>query len=165
MLLFLECNVTCFFIIPQVIIIDVNTLDILRTFRVYSGGSSLVAIKSIEVARRGSNFLINGSDRVLQVYDFENLKKEPSNDDEEEEEEGGRKEEKGEGERGKGGKKIEVDPLQRLQDNVNRMQWKKCTFLGNGNNRFNIYISLSVSVSLSLSLSLSMFCFIYYYVC
>ena len=47
--------------------------------------------------------------------------KEPSND-EEQEEEGGRKEEKGERERGKGGKEIEVDPLQRLQDNVNRMQ-------------------------------------------
>ena len=149
MLLFLDCSITCFFIIPQVIIIDVNTLDILKTFHVYSGGSSLVAIKSIEVTRCGSNFLINGSDRVLRVYDLENLKKEPSND-EEEEEEGGRKEEKGEGERGKGGKEIEVDPLQRLQDNVNRMQWKKCTFSGNGNNRFN------------LSLSFSNFCFIYY---
>ena len=111
-----------------------------------SGGSSLVAIKSIEVARRGSNFLINGSDRVLRVYDLENLKKEPSND-EEEEEEGGRKEEKGEGERGKGGKEIEVDPLQRLQDNVNRMQWKKCTFSGNGNNRFNLSLSLSLCLS------------------
>ena len=140
MLLFLECNVTCFFIIPQVIIIDVNTLDIFKTFHVYSGGSSLVAIKSIKVTRRGSNFLINGSDRVLRVYDLENLKKEPSND--EEEEEGGRKEESGEGERGKGGKEIEVDPLQRLQDNVNRMQWKKCTFSGNGNNRFNLSLSL-----------------------
>ena len=32
---------------------------------------------------------------------------------------GGRKEEKVEGERGKGGNEIEVDPLQRLQDNVN----------------------------------------------
>ena len=131
MLLFLECNITCFFIIQQVIIIDVSSLDILKTFRVYSGGSSLVAIKSIEVARRGSNFLINDSDRVLQVYDLENLKKERSND-EEEEEKGGRKEEKVEGERGKGGNEIEVDPLQRLQDNVNRMQWKKCTFSGNG---------------------------------
>ena len=148
MLLFLECNVTCFFIISQVIIIDVNTLDILKTFRVYSGGSSLVAIKSIEVARHGSNFLINFSDRVLRVYDLEKLKK-PLND-KEEEEEGGRKEEKGEGEKGKGGKEIEVDPLQRLQDNVNRMQWKKCTFSGNGNNRFNI------------ALSFSNFCLIYY---
>ena len=91
MLLFLECNVSCFFIIPQVIIIDFNTLDILETFHVYSGGSSLVAIKSIEVARRGSNFLINSSDRVLRVYDLENLKKEPSNDEEEEEEGGRRK--------------------------------------------------------------------------
>ena len=63
-----------------------------------SGGSSLVAIKSIEVARHGSNFLINFSDRVLRVYDLEKLK-EPLNDKEEEEEEGGRKEEKGEGRR------------------------------------------------------------------
>ena len=49
------------------------------------------------------------------------LKKEPLND-EEEEEKGGGKEEKVEGERGKGGNEIEVDTLQRLQDNVNRMQ-------------------------------------------
>ena len=101
MLLFLECNVTCFFIISQVIIIDVNTLDILKTFvSTYSGGSSLVAIKSIEVTRRGSNFLINGSDRVLRVYDLENLKKEASND-EEEEEEGGRKGKEREGKEGR----------------------------------------------------------------
>ena len=105
----------------------------------------LVAIKSIEVARRGSNFILNFSDRVLRVYDLEKLK-EPLNDKEEEEEEGGRKEEKGEGERGKGGKEIEVNPLQRLQDNVNRMQWKKCTFSGNRNNRFNISLSLSLSL-------------------
>ena len=45
------------------------------------------------------------------------------------------------------GKEIEVDPLQRLQDNVNRMQWKKCTFSGNGNNRFYICLSLSLSLS------------------
>ena len=81
-------------------------------------------------------------DRVLCVYDLEKLE-EPLNDKEEEEEEGGRKEEKGEGERGKGGKEIEVDPLQRLQDNVNRIQWKKCTFSGKRNNRFNISLSLS----------------------
>ena len=57
----------------------------LKTFRVYSGGSSLVAIKSIEVARRAEvTFLINGSDRVLPVYDLEKLK-EPLNDKEEEE--------------------------------------------------------------------------------
>ena len=47
-----------------------------------------------------------------------------------------------------------MDPLQRLQDNVNyRMQWKKCTFSGNGNNRFNISLSLSLFLSLCLSLS------------
>ena len=39
-----------------------------------------------------------------------------------------------------------MDPLQRLQDNVNRMQWKKCTFSGNGNNRFNMSLSLSLSL-------------------
>ena len=97
--------------LAQVIIINVNTLDIIKKFRVLSGGSSQVAIKSIEVARRGNNFLINGSDRVLRVYDLETLDKEPLI--------------------GESGKEIEVEPLQRLQDNVNRMQWKKCTFSGN----------------------------------
>ena len=60
--------------------------------------------------------------------------------------------EKGEGERGKGGKEIEVDPLQRLQNNVNRMQGKKCTFSGNGNNRFNISLSLHFLLFLLLCL-------------
>ena len=45
-----------------------------------------------------------------------------------------------------------MDPLQRLQDNVNRMQWKKCTFSGNGNNRFNLSLSLYVLLLLLLCL-------------
>ena len=49
-----------------------------------------------------------------------------------------------------------MDPLQRLQDIVNRMQWKKCTFSGNGNNRFNLSLSVSLSVSVSVSVSLSL---------
>lgn len=104
-------------LLEQVLIINVKTLDIIRKFRVLSGGSSHVAVKSIEVARRGNNFLINGSDRVLRVYDLENLDKNPLTGDEGERE-------------GDTGKEIEVEPLQRLQDNVNRMQWKKCTFSG-----------------------------------
>ena len=43
-----------------------------------------------------------------------------------------------------------MDPLQRLQDNVNRMQWKKCTFSGNGNNRFNISLSFLLHLLLCL---------------
>lgn len=90
------------------IVIDVKSFKILKTFRVFTGGATSVTIKSIEFARRGSNFLINGADRVMRVFDMEDVLKTGENDVE-----------------------IEVDALQRLQDNVNRMQWKKCTFSGN----------------------------------
>ena len=58
MLLFLELMSLVSLLFHRLLFFDVNTLDILKTFCVYSGGSSLVAIKSIEVARRGSNFLM-----------------------------------------------------------------------------------------------------------
>lgn len=89
-----------------------KTLQIQRIFRVFSGGATAVAVKSIEVARRGNNFLINGSDRVLRVYDMDNVIDSVPDVDEE------------------GGKRVDIEALQRLQDNVNRMQWKRCTFSG-----------------------------------
>ena len=102
----------------QVLIIDVKTLSILKYFR---AGSSSVAIKSIEFARRGSNFIINGSDRVMRVYDIEEVLNSDTIEDD----------------------RVEAEPLQRLQDNVNRTQWKKCVFSG------RIYSTVYFTLNLS----------------
>ena len=85
----------------------------LKYFRVFSGTSAAISIKSIEFARRGSTFLLNGSDRVTRVYDINDIM-----------------EAEGEKDREGHGMEVEIEALQRLQDNVNRTQWKKCVFSG-----------------------------------
>lgn len=64
------------------------------------------AIKSIEFPRRGSHFLVNSADRVIRVFDLESIMEARKEDD--------------------------MEPLQKLQDLVNRTQWRKCTFSGDG---------------------------------
>lgn len=92
------------------LVVDVKTFKVIKTFRVASGLSTIAA-KSIEFARRGTTFLINSSDRIIRVYDLEDLLKAvPAKE---------------------GSVHVEIEALQRLQDNVNRMQWKTCTFSGN----------------------------------
>ena len=86
-----------------------KSLQIVKYFRVFSGTATPITVKSIEFARRGSNFLINGSDRVIRVYDIDDLMKAVEGDTD---------------------KEVEVEALQRLQDNVNRTQWRKCIFSG-----------------------------------
>ncbi len=94
----------------QVILIDYKTLTVLKYFRVCSSSSAAaVTIKSIEFPRRGTTFLLNGSDRVMRVYDIEDIKVSTRE---------GR------------GLEVEAESLQRFQDNVNRTQWRKCVFSG-----------------------------------
>ncbi|KAF6020959.1 hypothetical protein EB796_020762 [Bugula neritina] len=64
------------------------------------------AVKSIEFARRGSCLLINSADRIIRVYE--------------------------EGEILACGKNGEPEPIQKLQDLVNKTLWKKCCFSGDG---------------------------------
>ena len=53
-----------------------------------------------------SNFLVNSADRVIRVFNIEEIMEAGDDDD--------------------------IEALQRLQDLVNRTQWKKCTFSGDG---------------------------------
>ncbi|XP_030758288.1 retinoblastoma-binding protein 5 homolog [Sitophilus oryzae] len=90
----------------KVLVMDAKTLDIKASFRIVLGTSSATAVKSIEFARRGENFLINTADRVIRVYDSKEVLTY--------------------------GKDGEPEPIQKLQDLVNKTMWKKCCFSGDG---------------------------------
>ncbi|XP_055904699.1 retinoblastoma-binding protein 5 homolog [Eupeodes corollae] len=90
----------------KIIVLDVDTLDIVASFRIIVGTSSATAVKSIEFARRGDAFLINTSDRVIRVYDSREIINQ--------------------------GRDGEPEPIQKLQDLVNKTTWKKCCFSGDG---------------------------------
>ncbi|XP_013398512.1 retinoblastoma-binding protein 5 homolog [Lingula anatina] len=90
----------------RVLVFNASTLEIDASFRVTTGTSNTTAIKSIEFARRGNCFLVNSADRVIRVYES--------------------------GEVLACGKEGEPEPIQKLQDLVNRTLWKKCCFSGDG---------------------------------
>lgn len=81
-------------------------LTLKASFKVTQATTSATAIKSIEFARRGDVFLVNTADRVIRVYDTKQVLS--------------------------CGKDGEPEPLQKLQDLVNKMMWKKCCFSGDG---------------------------------
>lgn len=76
------------------------------SYKITQGTASNTAVKSIEFARRGSCFLVNTSDRVIRVYDSTEILA--------------------------CGKDGEPEPIQKLQDLVNKTMWKKCCFSGDG---------------------------------
>lgn len=86
--------------------IDTATLTVVASFKIIVGTSSATAVKSIEFARRGESFLINTSDRVIRVYDSKNVLSCKKDGD--------------------------PEPIQKLQDLVNKTTWKKCCFSGDG---------------------------------
>lgn len=90
----------------KVMVLDVNTLEIKASFRISLGTSNATAVKSIEFARRGDCFLVNTGDRVIRVYDGKEVLT--------------------------CGKDGEPEPIQKLQDLVNKTMWKKCCFSGDG---------------------------------
>ncbi|XP_067952019.1 retinoblastoma-binding protein 5-like [Watersipora subatra] len=79
-------------------------VQLIASFRLSQ--SVTAAVKSIEFARRGSCLLINSADRIIRVYE--------------------------EGEILACGKNGEPEPIQKLQDLVNKTLWKKCCFSGDG---------------------------------
>lgn len=85
-----------------------QTKELITTFKVTNGNSSAAAIKQIEFARRGDSFLVNTADRIIRVYDLQDILK-----------------------LGKDSC-AEPEPKQKLQDLVNRTLWKKCCFSGDG---------------------------------
>ncbi|XP_041470572.1 retinoblastoma-binding protein 5-like [Lytechinus variegatus] len=90
----------------KVIVIHAGTRKLVASFKVTTGTSNTTAIKSIEFARRGNCFLVNSADRIIRVYES--------------------------GEVLACGKNGEPEPIQKLQDLVNRTPWKKCCFSGDG---------------------------------
>lgn len=88
----------------KVLILSCPDLELKASFKI--SNSNATAVKSIEFARRGEYVLFNCSDRVVRVYNTEDVLK-----------------------RGKDG---DTEPTQKLQDLVNRTMWKKCCFSGDG---------------------------------
>ncbi|KAI0212336.1 Retinoblastoma-binding protein 5 [Lamellibrachia satsuma] len=90
----------------MMLVYETDTMKVAASFRVTTGTSNTTAIKSIEFARRGNCFLVNSADRVIRVYESGEVLA-----------------------CGKGG---EPEPVQKLQDLVNKSLWKKCCFSGDG---------------------------------
>ncbi|EZA47584.1 Retinoblastoma-binding protein [Ooceraea biroi] len=90
----------------RVLVLDAETLIVKASYKISQGTASNTAVKSIEFARRGSCFLVNTSDRVIRVYDSTEILT--------------------------CGKNGEPEPIQKLQDLVNKTMWKKCCFSGDG---------------------------------
>ncbi|VEN33752.1 unnamed protein product [Callosobruchus maculatus] len=90
----------------KVLVLDSHSLELKASFRIGLGSSSATAVRSIEFARRGDCFLINTADRVIRVYDSKEVLTY--------------------------GKDGEAEPIQKLQDLVNKTMWKKCCFSGDG---------------------------------
>jgi COMPASS component SWD1 len=90
----------------KILVLKTDSQDLVASFRVTTGTSNTTAIKSIELARKGSCFLINTVDRIIRVYDGREILT--------------------------CGRDGEPEPLQKLQDLVNRTPWKKSSFSGDG---------------------------------
>ncbi|CAE1319141.1 RBBP5 [Acanthosepion pharaonis] len=90
----------------RILVFATDSLELVASFRVTTGTLNTTAIKSIEFARRGDCFLVNSADRIIRVYES--------------------------GEVLACGKDGEPEPIQKLQDLVNRTMWKKCCFSGDG---------------------------------
>ncbi|BFZ13683.1 hypothetical protein BsWGS_16722 [Bradybaena similaris] len=90
----------------RILAFSANNLELAASFRVTTGGLNTTAIKSIEFARRGECFLVNSADRIIRVYESREVLT--------------------------CGKDGEPEPMQKLQDLVNKTLWKKCCFSGDG---------------------------------
>jgi len=87
----------------MIVIVDTENLAIVKKFRLTQTVSN--AVKGIEFSRRGESFLVNTADRVIRLYSVTEVMNCVDKDPE---------------------------PLQKLQDLVNKTMWKKCCFSGDG---------------------------------
>lgn len=92
------------------------TKQLVTSFKVTNGSASSSSIKQIEFARRGSSFLVSTADRIIRVYNTVDVLPAKSNKSQ--------------------NHVSEPEPLQKLQDLVNRTLWKKCCFSGKVNDSF-----------------------------
>jgi len=89
----------------KILIVDSKSLEQKVCFRVTQTAAANNAVKGIEFARRSESFLVNTSDRVIRVYNTKEVLESDGKD---------------------------IEPLQKLQDLVNKTMWKKCCFSGDG---------------------------------
>uniref|UniRef100_A0A8D8ZPB1 Retinoblastoma-binding protein 5 homolog n=1 Tax=Cacopsylla melanoneura TaxID=428564 RepID=A0A8D8ZPB1_9HEMI len=85
----------------KVLVLSCPALELKASFK-----ASTTAIKSIEFARRGNCLLVNTGDRLIRVYNHQEVLL--------------------------AGKDGDPEPIQKLQDLVNKTMWKKCCFSGDG---------------------------------
>ncbi|XP_058799464.1 retinoblastoma-binding protein 5 homolog [Phymastichus coffea] len=90
----------------RILVLDVESCSVKASFKISQGTASNTAVKSIEFARRGECFLVNTADRVIRVYDSAEVLA--------------------------CGQDGQPEPIQKLQDLVNKTTWKKCCFSGDG---------------------------------
>jgi len=90
----------------RILIVDSEKLEIKSQFKVQQTAAASNSVKGIEFARRTESFLINTADRVIRVYNTNDVFNLPPDKD--------------------------PEPLQKLQDLVNKTMWKKCCFSGDG---------------------------------
>ncbi|UYV71401.1 RBBP5, partial [Cordylochernes scorpioides] len=90
----------------KILAIQVDNLEIKASFRVTTGTFNTTGVKSIEFSKRGDFFLVSTADRIIRVYET--------------------------GEVLACGRSGEPEPIQKLQDLVNKTMWKKCCFSGDG---------------------------------
>merc|ERR1719219_1178455 len=87
----------------MILIVDTENLKVVKKFRLTQTVSN--AVKGIEFSRRGESFLVNTADRVIRVHSVNEVMESKDKDPE---------------------------PVQKLQDLVNKTMWKKCCFSGDG---------------------------------
>jgi len=95
----------------KVFIICAKKFKLLKAFKI---GNSSQGVKQIKFARKGGCFLVNSVDRVIRVYDSEQIVSDYSIPE------------------GEAPCVSTIEPIQRLQDLVNRTLWKTCVFSGDG---------------------------------
>lgn len=86
----------------RVCVVSAEDLTLAASFRL----SSSHPIKSIEAAKKGDFFVTNSNDRIIRVYDLREVLLRP--------------------------KAATIEPVQKLQDLVNKTAWKTCCLSGDG---------------------------------
>ncbi len=95
----------------RILVFKTSTREQIASFRVTNGNANSSAIRQIEFARRGTSFLVSTADKIIRVYDVGDVLPTAKNNYK---------------------PNSEPEPLQRLQDLVNKTLWRKCCFSGDG---------------------------------
>ena len=116
----------------KVSVLNTHTLELVTSFKVTNSSASSSVIRQIEFARRGSSFLVSTSDRIIRVYDTNDVFPKPSAAASAATTAPSSSASSAHGAKAARSNGNDPEPLQKLQDLVNRTLWKKCCFSGDG---------------------------------